>query len=278
MPIIEFFQSFDNPGIYFFMRFASLLGHKGFYVIILPLFYWFWNRVDAVRFTILICISIFINLGLKEFFHQVRPLDMAMIDADGYAFPSGHAQQAVVIWGFLVLNRGKYFSFGIAIMIIIGISRLYLGVHWPLDVLGGWIIGGVLLAGFFSLESWFRNRISIIKLRSFLTLLLVATLLISLLSNVEYGGIVMGTLFGLVSGGLIAERLGIPSQREAFLDYIISLIIGCLGVYLIYLAIKPIAYIGELSLFITLSIICIWISLGGPLLTHKIKLAMRLYN
>ncbi len=260
------------------MRFASLLGHKGFYVIILPLFYWFWNRVDAIRFTILICISIFINLGLKEFFHQVRPLDTAMIDADGYAFPSGHAQQAVVIWGFLVLNRGKYFGFGIAIMIIIGISRLYLGVHWPLDVLGGWIIGGVLLVGFFSLESWFTNKIPIIKLRSFLTLLLVATLLISLLSNVEYGGIVMGTLFGLVSGGLIADRLGIPSQRKTFLDYIISLIIGYLGVYLIYLAIKPIAYIGEFSLFITLSIICIWISLGGPLLTHKIKLAMRLYN
>tara|TARA_B100000029_G_C17609840_1_gene969124 strand:- start:1151 stop:1981 length:831 start_codon:yes stop_codon:yes gene_type:complete len=276
MVVIDFFQSFDSPGIYFLMRFASLFGDKGFYVIIFPLSYWFFNRVNTISFTVLICISIFINLGLKEFFHQERPLDVALIDAEGYSFPSGHAQMAVVIWGFLIYKIRKYFGFGILTIIIIGISRLYLGVHWPLDVVGGWIIGGLLLAGFFPLENWLIKKINFVKLSIFLPLLFTLTVLISIFSNVEYGGIVMGTLFGLVSGGVIAERLDFPTQRLVPLDYIISIIVGCIGIYLLYLTVKPIAYIGEGSLFMALTIICLWISLGGPFLTQKIKLVMKI--
>ncbi|MBF88631.1 MAG: hypothetical protein CMG75_03045 [Candidatus Marinimicrobia bacterium] len=276
MVVIDFFQSFDSPGIYFLMRFASLFGDKGFYVIIFPLSYWFFNRVNTISFTVLICISIFINLGLKEFFHQERPLDVALIDAEGYSFPSGHAQMTVVIWGFLIYKIRKYFGYGILTIIIIGISRLYLGVHWPLDVVGGWIIGGLLLAGFFPLENWLIKKINFVKLSIFLPLLFTLTVLISIFSNVEYGGIVMGTLFGLVSGGVIAERLDFPTQRLVPLDYIISIIVGCIGIYLLYLLVKPIAYIGEGSLFMALTIICLWISLGGPFLTQKIKLVMRI--
>ena len=65
----------------------------------------------------------------------------------GYAFPSGHSQTPLVFWGAIadhVRRRGSPGSAGILVFLI-GFSRLYIGVHWPLDVIGGWAIGLVVL-------------------------------------------------------------------------------------------------------------------------------------
>jgi undecaprenyl-diphosphatase len=96
-----------------------------------------------------------INLLLKNFFKRERPSMNRIIEADGFSFPSGHSMGSMTYYGFLgylVLrsNRKPLSKLGLGIflclvILLIGISRIYLGVHYPSDVLAGFIAGSVWL-------------------------------------------------------------------------------------------------------------------------------------
>jgi undecaprenyl-diphosphatase len=98
-----------------------------------------------------------LNVGLKLFFGRARPdLALAIAEADGYSFPSGHAMGSFVTYGalaYLVLRRrgpwaGRSAGLALAItmVLMVGLSRVYLGVHWASDIAGGWSAGAVWLA------------------------------------------------------------------------------------------------------------------------------------
>lgn len=102
--------------------------------------------------------TIFIAVGggetllilLKLFFHRQRPAQQ-LVMAHGYSFPSGHAFSAVVVYGFLIYITWKLiksevlrfiiFFLSILLIVLVGISRVYLNVHWLTDVLGGYTAG-----------------------------------------------------------------------------------------------------------------------------------------
>jgi membrane-associated phospholipid phosphatase len=96
-----------------------------------------------------------LNLWLKSFFERERPNVNRIIEADGFSFPSGHSMGSMTYFGFLayLVIRSKYkplskvgcvILFGLVILLI-GISRIYLGVHYPSDVLAGYMAGSVWL-------------------------------------------------------------------------------------------------------------------------------------
>lgn len=92
------------------------------------------------------------NDSLKMFFHGPRPYwyctdVIAYAKETSFGVPSGHAQIATGIWGVLAASLRKWWAWLIAILVIliIGISRIYLGVHFPHDVILGWLIGAFLL-------------------------------------------------------------------------------------------------------------------------------------
>lgn len=92
---------------------------------------------------------------LKELFERSRPEGNVLTIATGYSFPSGHASVSIAFYGFLAYvlmqaagrwnRRGAIFLGGL--VVIIGISRIYLNVHYFSDVLGGFILGGLCLYG-----------------------------------------------------------------------------------------------------------------------------------
>ena len=96
-----------------------------------------------------------LNLLLKNFFERERPIVNRMIEADGFSFPSGHSMGSMTYYGFLgylVLRskRKPLSKLGLGILLclvilLIGISRIYLGVHYPSDVLAGFVAGSVWL-------------------------------------------------------------------------------------------------------------------------------------
>jgi len=104
----------------------------------------------ALLITVNIIIGASINYILKQLFQRQRPDLLKLVEISGYSFPSGHSMSSVIFYGFIIflcLKYAKHWSKYLAAAILsllvfmIGISRIYLGVHYASDVLGGFIIG-----------------------------------------------------------------------------------------------------------------------------------------
>ena len=117
----------------------------------------------AVRVALLMALSSVLNQTLKALLQQPRPFHLdptlKQSEAIGYGLPSGHAQASVVQWGSLAawFRRQWVWSVAVALVFLVGLSRVYLGVHFPTDVLAGWAIGAALVAFFF--RGWGRGRL-----------------------------------------------------------------------------------------------------------------------
>ena len=146
---MEWILTIRTPLLTPFFQYITWLGYSDFLFLFIPFCYWFLDRTKYGIFPLFIFVSALINSFLKEFFQDPRPDDILNIDPwlhgmdPSYGFPSGHAQLAVVIWGFLLLRTQKSFLKSIFLFLIISISfsRLYLGVHDLTDIIGGLIIG-----------------------------------------------------------------------------------------------------------------------------------------
>jgi len=110
--------------------------------------------------------QVFTHLG-KHIFHRPRPL-VAMYAEHSFSFPSGHATIAVAFYAFVTFilmraakrweTRVNVCFAGLAVVLLIGFSRLYLGVHYLSDVWGGYLVGALWLIAGISLSEWLRTR------------------------------------------------------------------------------------------------------------------------
>ncbi len=125
------------------------------------------QRVEAVILAIAGIGAIGLNFLLKDLFARTRPeLWQQMIDVRYYSFPSGHAMISAVVYGligYFLATRfkgqsGWIISLTALLVVIIGFSRLYLGVHWPTDIIAGYAAGLIwLIACILTLEVWRGN-------------------------------------------------------------------------------------------------------------------------
>lgn len=125
------------------------------------------RRADAVFFAAAISGAMLLNLVAKLAFHRARPrLWEPLEPAAGYSFPSGHAMSSMAIAAAIVVltwaTRGRWPVIAAAVALVtgIGLSRVYLGVHFPSDVLAGWSAALAWVAGLALLTSGRRDRAS----------------------------------------------------------------------------------------------------------------------
>jgi membrane-associated phospholipid phosphatase len=169
---IRWLQGFRSPVLDLAMRGFSALGNESFFLLLFPFLYWCLDSRLGLRVSVVYFLSGWLNHALKQALAQPRPMDLAaginLVEQSGYGLPSGHAQGAVVLWGLLALEavrRGAPARSGGAsrwvwapaalLMLGIGLSRVYLGVHFPTDVLAGWAVGAVVLAA----AAWALGRL-----------------------------------------------------------------------------------------------------------------------
>ena len=151
--MVTFFKTDYFTGFYKFITFFA--SEVMILLVSLVLIIVFKNKKYGA-FALLNAISILIlNILLKLIFMRDRPYDLMIITESGYSFPSGHAMASLgfygfiiyLLWHFNIIKRMKIlFSIMLSILILlIGMSRIYLGVHYASDVLAGYMVSGAYL-------------------------------------------------------------------------------------------------------------------------------------
>ncbi len=146
-------QSF--PALALPMAALSALGSPAFYLGLVAVLAWWRERPFALALAVLFAASAIANDLAKLLVHAPRPYwvsaDVVPLELQGsFGFPSAHAQLALSIWGLVALRLHRPWATvaAAALVVAIGVSRVALGVHYPIDVLGGWLIGAAVLAVF----------------------------------------------------------------------------------------------------------------------------------
>ncbi len=170
---IVWVQGFRTPVLDGFFRAVTFLGEEEFYFLILPLLYWVFNKHLSARLAYVLLPSVYLNNWLKDLFSTPRP-DPArvarLVEETTDAFPSGHTQNSTVLFGFLAAPFRRWLLWVLSALLIIGValSRVYLGIHYPQDTLGGFIFGTATLLLFLWLEKpvsvWLGQRTLAVQL------------------------------------------------------------------------------------------------------------------
>jgi membrane-associated phospholipid phosphatase len=297
------------------MEIFSFFGSEYFFLLLLPALYWCIEANTGLRVGIILLLSTSVNDALKMAFHGPRPYwfstdVISYASETSFGLPSGHAQIAVGVWGMLAASIRKWWGWLIAILIIlmIGISRLYLGVHFPHDVTLGWLIGALLL--WLVLRFWEPVTAWLIKmnlrqqiLMSFLSSLVLilfslipflwlkttnwqppqawaqyATETISLSGAITTGG----TLFGLLAGLAWFNRQGGFSPVGPIWKRTLRFVLGVIGVLVFYVGLDVLfglivpdaeAILPYILRYIRYALVGAWVSAGAPWIFVKLKLA-----
>jgi len=157
-PITNFIQSFESPLLTNIMKFFTWLGSSLVvisisFIVLISLYIKFKYRIELIFFVIALATSTILNQLLKNLFQRKRPTGHSLIEQLGFSFPSGHAMAAFtlyaiisfLLWKHIKTKQGRTIMiiFAASMIIMIGLSRIYLGVHYPSDVFGGYLVSGI---------------------------------------------------------------------------------------------------------------------------------------
>jgi len=211
--LILWLQQF-RPALDLPFRAFTFVGDELFFLLFLPLVYWCLDRRLGARVTLLFLLSAYVNAAAKELVDQPRPVIYdqrvwAYSDVGGSGgLPSGHAQNTLAVWGYLAAKVRRTWMWIVAAVVIVcvSLSRLYLGVHFPHDLFGGFVIGALLLFVYVRWgergEQWLARQSLGVQL-ALVAALSIPLMLISLTEDGVTGG---ATLLGMGIGFVIQAR------------------------------------------------------------------------
>lgn len=183
------------------------------------------------------------------------------------------------MWGFIAAHWKRPWVWALAAALIIGIplSRMYLGVHFPTDLLGGYLIGALLLGLYFtaapSLIDWLRGLPMAIQL--WLTILLPLALAVVYPGEGGYGVMIGGALLGFSLGFALERRFVRFRVDRRLLNRLGAYALGVTLLFCIYYGLRVLfTDLAPLALwrFIRYALVGLWASLGAPWVFVKLKL------
>lgn len=264
-------QSIRNPVLTGLFAAITFMGSEEFTLIFMALLYWCYDRAVGVRAVLVLTASYFLNVYLKDLFAVARPSSplvplYAETTLNTYAFPSGHAQASTSAWGMVaLLARRTYLYIAAAIIILlVGLSRLYLAVHWPLDVIGGWLIGfGLILLGMLLITLGSRYP----RTLPWLLAGIAAPLIMIVVHPTPDAAKAAGATFGVVIGWWLERRYIRFESTGTRTQQFLKIAIGLAVLFLIRFLLKPVLEILPGNLiedFVRYVVMAVWVAAAAP--------------
>jgi len=308
--LIQQLQSF-SPALDGVMKFFTFLGTIEFYLLFIPIIYWLVDAQLGIRVLLLLITTDFIGSACKQLGTQPRPYWIGgvkgMAVETSYGLPSTHASNSLAVWGYLAyrLKKGWLWALFFVLVTLIGLSRMYLGVHFPHDVLGGWLIGLIVLVLFIWGEKrvlpWLKTLTPIkqigIGFGASVLMILVGMLILALIStrpdpaawsqyasqarNLTNYITLSGALFGSVAGYVLMFDHARFLVKRSWGWRILAYLLGISGVIVFYILLDRLfgmlatdeTILGYLLRYIRYCLVALWVAFGAPWIFLKLKLA-----
>lgn len=276
METVLWLQSLASPALDAFFTAVTMLGSGEFYAAMVAIVYWCIDRRAGFRMGLLVSLTLFVNAAIKDTLRLPRPAGpelrlLAPETGRGYGFPSGHAQGTTAAWAYLYTSfrRRWLLAAGMVIVLLVGLSRLYLGLHYPADVVGGVVIGLVFVAAFRRLTGTIEAAAVPPAAKAVAAAGL--PLLALLLYRTDDAYRTMGAFIGMAEGYLLQEQLLRFREKAAAARQVTKIILGLAGLLAIRGLTGPILPDGP-ALLVRYGLMGFWAACGAPLVFRSLRL------
>jgi membrane-associated phospholipid phosphatase len=247
------------------MKLFTFMGTVEFYLLLIPFIYWNVNSRLGFRILLALVVTDFLGVAFKLLLHEPRPYWIGEVKTlaqeTSYGIPSTHSSDSLVVWGLLALHfrRRWMWILSVLLVLLIATSRLYLGVHFPQDVIGGWILAGIVLLVYWRYEAgfsrWLLQRSMAFRIGlGFLTSILIIAaglVVLAITSSIpdppsfaSYATqarspaqfiTLGGALFGAVLGYELMRQQARFKIHGSWINHILRYLLGISGLLAIYL-------------------------------------------
>lgn len=266
-------QALRCPFLDKFFIFLNLFDTQAFAFFLIPAIWIGYQRKHGVHIYYLYAINLWINAYAKKLFNMPRPYNIdptvGIIEVGGTGFPSGAAQTSILLSLLLISHWKRWWAWVIGINYIfwIGLSRIYLGVHFFTDVIGGWIIGTIIFLIddniFPKVYKYFKKLCNLQNLVISQAIPIIAYIVIDtsfiLMLSISLSVIGWGIFF------LNSMKVDLPYPKT-FKEWFFRSLIGIAGVFA--LAVITFKFIPYYEIFLPI-ILGLWVSFIGHLVCKK---------
>jgi membrane-associated phospholipid phosphatase len=312
--VIKVIQRVKSPALTAVLTLITEMGTDKFYVPVILFIFWWIDKEKGLRLGILMILSAWTNAFLKYIFKQPRPFNfdpsLGLAYEPTYGAPSGHAQFSLCFWVPIAawLAGGKpgrkrivVWAAAVSFMLLIGFTRLYLGVHFPTDLFAGWILGALILFLMFVLNPLFIKYLTGQTRAQNILAALAALAMISLHPiDRSLPAVFLGFCLGY---NIMKENFPLSMQSEInnpsarikekkLLVMLLRCLTGFAGLVIIYVVLRLLlpgegslfSYIPlwsqsspfyELGRFIRYGMVGLWASAGAPMVFQRMGLSKR---
>jgi membrane-associated phospholipid phosphatase len=278
LQIIERIHEYRTPALDAFFTFLNYFDRQEFLFVLIPTLWLVVGWKTGLRIYYILFLNNLVNHALKHYFASPRPFQLdaslGIIQVKGYGFPSGAAQTVMLLSCILLQNWKSPWRWPVAItyILFISFSRVYLGVHFPTDILAGWVVGFALWALYAYSQPRLEKQLKKWTAPQLFLLSGAVPLLLIGLQNTSSVISISGSAMGMGIGIFLNHTYGwfLPPSRTLKTS-ILRAVIGVGGIFACYylLAIMPIPYMAKFML------LGLWTATGSTLVCRLFRHATR---